>query len=132
MSALTRMIGFVTTGNAEHAKKFYREVLGFRVLNEDEYAIVFDAYGTMLRVAKGRDVTPAQGTVLGWEVDDIHAAVDELVSRGVAFIQFNLPFMQQDSRGVWSPPNGDHVAWFKDPDGNVLSISQHALRPAGR
>ena len=68
---------------------------------------------------------PVLGTVLGWEVDDIHAAIRELMPRGVHFEQFNLPFMKQDEMGVWTPPNGDKVAWFKDPDGNVLSISQH-------
>jgi catechol 2,3-dioxygenase-like lactoylglutathione lyase family enzyme len=79
----------------------------------------------MLRVAKAGDFTPARGTVLGWEVDDIHAAVRDLMSRGVRFEQFNLPFMKQDELGVWSPSNGDQVAWFRDPDGNMLSVSQH-------
>jgi catechol 2,3-dioxygenase-like lactoylglutathione lyase family enzyme len=130
MSPLTRMIGFLITNDADKAKAFYRDVLGFSVLSEDDYAVAFDANGTMLRVNKGREFKPAQGTVLGWEVDDIHAAIGELAPRGVHFEQFGLPFMQQDDLGVWTPPNGDRVAWFKDPDGNVLSISQHANRPA--
>jgi len=130
MSVLTRMIGFVITNDAEKAKTFYGDVLGFRLMNEDEYALSFDANGTMLRVNKGRDFKAAQGTVLGWDVEDIHAAVRELVSRGVRFEQFGLPFMKQDELGVWIPPNGDRVAWFKDPDGNVLSISQHADSPS--
>ena len=125
MSVLTRMIGFVITNDAEKAKAFYGDVLGFRLMNEDEYALSFDANGTMLRVNKGRDFKPAQGTVLGWDVEDIHAAIRELAPRGVQFEQFGLPFMKQDEHGVWTPPNGDRVAWFKDPDGNVLSISQH-------
>jgi catechol 2,3-dioxygenase-like lactoylglutathione lyase family enzyme len=126
---LSRMIGFLTTSDATRATPFYRDVLGFGVVSEDEYAIVFDANGTMLRLNKGRDFKPAQGTVLGWEVDDIHAAIRELSPRGVHFEQFNLPFMKQDELGVWTPPNGDRVAWFKDPDGNVLSISQHVRKP---
>jgi catechol 2,3-dioxygenase-like lactoylglutathione lyase family enzyme len=131
MAVLTRMIGFVITNDAGKAKTFYGDVLGFRLTNDDEYALTFDANGTMLRVNKGSDFKPAPGTVLGWEVEDIHAAIRELAPRGVHFEQFGLPFMEQDELGVWTPPNGDRVAWFKDPDGNVLSISHHA-RTASR
>jgi catechol 2,3-dioxygenase-like lactoylglutathione lyase family enzyme len=130
MALLTRIIAFLITNDSEKATKFYREVLGFGVLGEDEYAVVFDANGTMVRLNKGRDFKPAQGTVLGWEVDDIRGAIRELTLRGVHFEQYNLPFMTQDPQGVWTAPNGDRVAWFNDPDGNVLSISQHARRPS--
>jgi catechol 2,3-dioxygenase-like lactoylglutathione lyase family enzyme len=119
------MIGFVVTSNPEKAKTFYGDVLGFRLISDDNFALVFDANGTMIRVGKGQAFTPAQNTVLGWQVDDIHGAIRELTQRGVHFEQFNLPFMKQDELGVWTAPNGDQVAWFKDPDGNVLSISQH-------
>lgn len=129
MPVLTRMVGFLITTDAPRAASFYRDVLGFRLMSEDDYALTFDANGTMLRVNKGRAFTPAQGTVLGWEVDDVHAAIRELAPRGVHFEQFGLAFMPQDEQGVWAIPNGDQVAWFKDPDGNVLSISQHADRP---
>jgi catechol 2,3-dioxygenase-like lactoylglutathione lyase family enzyme len=129
MAVLTRMIGFLTTNDAARATAFYRDVLGFGLLSEDNYAVVFDANGTMLRINKGRDFTPAHGTVLGWEVEDIYAAVRELTAQGVQFEQFNLPFMKQDELGVWTPDNGDHVAWFRDPDRNLLSISQHQVRP---
>jgi catechol 2,3-dioxygenase-like lactoylglutathione lyase family enzyme len=132
MPALTRMIGFLTTADAARATAFYRDVLGFRLMGEDEYAIVFDANATMIRMNKADGFKPAQGTVLGWDVDDIHAAIRELSARGVHFEQFGLPFMKQDELGVWTPPNGDRVAWFKDPDGNVLSVSQHADRPVAR
>ncbi|MDQ6801054.1 MAG: VOC family protein [Acidobacteriota bacterium] len=130
MALLTRIIGFLVTNDSDRATKFYRDVLGFGVISEDEYAVVLDANGTMIRLNKGRDFKPAPGTVLGWEVDDIDAAIREMAPRGVRFEQFNLPFLQQDQLGVWTPPNGDKVAWFKDPDGNVLSISQHARRPS--
>jgi len=130
MTVLTKMIGFLVTNDAARATTFYRDVLGFGVVSEDEYGVVFDANGTMLRLNKGRDFKPAQGTVLGWEVDDIHAAIRELSPRGVHFEQFNLPSMKQDELGVWTPPSGDRVAWFKDPDGNMLSISQHVRKPA--
>ncbi|MDB4966456.1 MAG: Glyoxalase/bleomycin resistance protein/dioxygenase [Myxococcales bacterium] len=126
MAVLEKMIGFVTTNDVQKARAFYGGVLGFRLTSEDDFAVVFDANGTMLRVAKGRgDFKPAQGTVLGWEVGDIHAAIRELTASGVRFEQFNLPFMKQDEDGVWTPPNGDQVAWFKDPDGNTLSLSHH-------
>ena len=125
MAVLTKMIGFVVTTNPERAKAFYGGVLGFRQVSDDTFAIVFDANGTMIRVAKAQEFTPARSTVLGWEVDDIYAAIRELGPRGVHFEQFNLPFMKQDEFAVWTPPNGDRVAWFKDPDGNTLSISQH-------
>lgn len=125
MPVLSKMVGFVITNRPDEAKKFYGESLGFRLLTDDGFALVFDANGTMLRVGKGQNFVPAQQTVLGWEVEDIHAAIAELRSRGVKFEQFGLPFMKQDDDGVWTPPNGDQVAWFKDPDGNVLSISKH-------
>lgn len=125
MTVLTNMVGFLVVDDAGKAKAFYGDVLGFRFMSEDEHALVFDANGTMLRINKGRDFKPAQGTVLGWAVEDIYAAIRELTSRGVQFEQFNLPFMKQDEHGVWMPPSGDRVAWFRDPAGNVLSISQH-------
>jgi catechol 2,3-dioxygenase-like lactoylglutathione lyase family enzyme len=127
MAVLTRMIGFVNTSQPEKAKAFYGGVLGFRPATDDDFALVFDANGTMIRVVKSQQpFTPAPGTVLGWQVDDIRAAIRELTSRGVHFEQFNLPYMKQDELGVWTAPGGGGlVAWFKDPDGNVLSISQH-------
>lgn len=128
MPVLTKMIGFLTTSNPEEAKAFYADTLGFHQLSEDDFAIVFDANGTTIRVGKAQSFTPAQGTVLGWEVADIHAAIRELTAEGVRFEQFNLPFLKQDEHGVWTPPNGDQVAWFKDPDGNVLSISRHGAK----
>ena len=130
MPILSKMIGFVTTNEADKARAFYETSLGFRLIADDQFALVFDANGTMLRVGKGRTLPPAPGTVLGWEVGDIHAAIRELTARGVRFEQWNQPFMKQDADGVWTPPGGDQVAWFKDPDGNVLSISCHVNRPA--
>src|SRR5262245_12623576 len=106
MAVLTKMIGFVSTSDAAKALAFYGDVLGFRLLTDDPFALVFDANGTMLRVAKGRTSPPAPGTALGWQVEDIHGAVRELVDRGVTFEQWNLPFMKQDEQGVWDAPGG--------------------------
>jgi len=125
MAVLTKMVGFVTTTDPAAARRFYEEQLGFRFVSEDDFAVVFDANGTTLRAGKAQTFTPAQGTILGWEVPDIRAAIAELSGRGVHFEQFGLPFLQQDAAGVWTAPNGDEVAWFKDPAGNVLSISRH-------
>ena len=129
MSILTRMVGFVTTTAPDRAKVFYGDVLGFTFLGDDGFALSFDAHGTRLRVAKTRAFTPSPATVLGWEVDDIVAAVQALAARGVQFEQFNLPFLTQDALGIWTAPTGDRVAWFKDPDGNTLSLSCHTPRP---
>jgi len=122
MPTLSRMVGFVTTAKPERAKKFYAGSLGFAFRHEDDFALVFDANGTMLRVVKAGSFTPAIGTVLGWQVDDIYEAIDELVPRGVRFEQYGLPFMPQDEHGVWNASPDDRVAWFKDPDGNILAL----------
>jgi catechol 2,3-dioxygenase-like lactoylglutathione lyase family enzyme len=122
---LTKMVGFVTTTDPTKAKAFYAGVLGFRLVGDDDFALVFDANGTMVRIVKARSHTPAQGTVLGWQVDDIVAQLRALVARGAKFEQFGMSFMPQDADGIWTAPSGDRVAWFKDPDGNVLSLSHH-------
>jgi hypothetical protein len=95
-----------------------------KFLRDDGFALVFDMNGVMLRVAKTKSFTPAPGTVLGWEATDIGAAMNKLERQGLAFERY--PNMGQDERGVCTFPNGDKVAWFKDPDGNVLSLSHHA------
>lgn len=129
MSLLTRMVGFVTTTAPDRARTFYGDMLGFTFVGDDGFALSFDAHGTRLRVAKAQAFTPSPATVLGWEVADIVATVKELGARGVQFEQFNLPFLKQDALGIWTAPNGDRVAWFKDPDGNTLSVSCHTSRP---
>jgi catechol 2,3-dioxygenase-like lactoylglutathione lyase family enzyme len=123
---MKRVITFLQTKNPEAAIPFYRDTLGFKYLRDDGFALVFDMDGVMLRIGKAREFTPAPGTVLGWEAEDMGAAVEELVGKGVTFERYS--FMQQDERGIQTFPGGDQVAWFKDPDGNVLSISHHVVR----
>jgi catechol 2,3-dioxygenase-like lactoylglutathione lyase family enzyme len=118
------VVTFLMTQNPDAAIGFYRDTLGFNYLRDDGFALVFNMNGVMLRIGKMPAFTPAQNTVLGWESSDIAAAVDSLVQKGVVFQHY--PNMGQDERGICSFPTGDKVAWFKDPDGNVLSISQHA------
>ena len=124
MTKLDNMVGFAMTTKPEEAKAFYGEKLGLTFVRDDGFALVFDAHGTMLRIAKAQKFTPAQGTILGWEVHDITAAVKDLASAGVSFERYD--FMKPDADGIVTFPTGDKVAWFKDPDGNVLSLSQHA------
>jgi catechol 2,3-dioxygenase-like lactoylglutathione lyase family enzyme len=116
---------FVATARAAEARAFYADVLGLRLLPEDQFALEFVGGGTTLRVARVEQVQPAGYTVLGWTVPDIQAAVADLAARGVQFERFP-DFMQQDAQGVWAAPGGAHVAWFKDPDGNTLSVTQPA------
>ncbi len=123
MLAKFPIVAFVATSDASRAKAFYGGVLGLPLISEDEFAVVFDAHGTMLRVAIVGEVVLAPYTVLGWDVDDIAATVRGLATAGVQFERY--PWMEQDKIGIWSAPSGAKVAWFKDPDGNVLSVSQH-------
>ena len=103
---------------------FYRDTLGLRFLGDElPFAIVFDANGIMLRLVIAKKLPPAFGTVLGWQVPDAVAAVKRLMRAGVEFERYEL--MKQDELGIWTTPTGAKVAWFKDPDGNVLSVSQH-------
>ena len=115
-------IAFVPTTRAEEARAYFVDVLGLRLEADDGFALVFDAGGTMLRVVRVEQHTPAGYTILGWGVDDIHASVDELSGRGVSFERYG--FLEQDAAGVWTAPGGTLVAWFKDPDGNTLSLTQ--------
>jgi catechol 2,3-dioxygenase-like lactoylglutathione lyase family enzyme len=117
------VVTFLTTRNPEAAIAFYRDKLGLTYLRDDGFALVFDMNGVMLRINKAKSFTPAQGTVLGWEARDIRSTLKQLERRGLSFERY--PNMGQDANGVCTFPNGDKVAWFKDPDGNVLSISQH-------
>jgi len=113
-------IAFVATANAEAAISFYRDVLGLTFVADDPFAIVFDLNGTVLRIAKVESLTPAQYAVLGWQVDNIEATVKGLAEKGVTFERY--PHMEQDDLGIWTSP-GARIAWFKDPDGNTLSLT---------
>jgi catechol 2,3-dioxygenase-like lactoylglutathione lyase family enzyme len=121
--AAAEVMTFIVTRDRAVAQKFYSEVLGFRQLSEDDFAVVFDLNGTLLRISTVADHKPPMHTVLGWKVPDIVAAVTTLKSRGVTFNIY--PGFGQDELGIWSAP-GSHnkVAWFLDPDGNNLSVAQ--------
>jgi catechol 2,3-dioxygenase-like lactoylglutathione lyase family enzyme len=116
------IVAFVATARPDVAQGFYQDVLGLKLVERDSYALVFDAGGTMLRVVIVDSFDPQGFTVLGWGVADIAATVRELSARGVEFKRFE--FMQQDDLGIWHAPEGSQVAWFADPDGNTLSLTQ--------
>jgi catechol 2,3-dioxygenase-like lactoylglutathione lyase family enzyme len=125
MSLLTSasIMAFVATTDAARAKTFYHGLLGLRLVSDEQFALVFDAAGIILRVQKVKEVRQAQYTALGWSVPDIAAKVEELEKVGVQFERYGLP--GQDEKGIWTPPGSTtKVAWFKDPDGNVLSLTQ--------
>jgi catechol 2,3-dioxygenase-like lactoylglutathione lyase family enzyme len=119
-----RIVAFLTTTDYARARAFYVDKLGLEFIREDQFAMVLRANENMVRVVKAQQLVPVTGTVLGWEVSDIARVVRELESRGIIFEKY--PWVK-DNRGlgIWTTPNGDQVAWFKDPDGNVLSVSEH-------
>lgn len=119
-------IAFIPTANADAARTFYEQTLGLTFVSDDQFALVFrlGAAQTMLRVVRVQgDFTPAPFTIFGWEVDDVDATVAELGGKGIEFLRFG--YFKQEANGVWLAPGGAAVAWFKDPDGNTLSLSHH-------
>lgn len=121
------LMAFIVITNPERAQSFYADTLGLDFLKNDGFALVFASNGTMLRAGIAETVTPSQSTVLGWEVTDISAAATKLAQAGVEFRR--LQGRGQDELGIWTAPDGSKVAWFQDPDGNWLSISQHQYGP---
>jgi catechol 2,3-dioxygenase-like lactoylglutathione lyase family enzyme len=123
----SKPIILIPTTNKDQAKEFYQNVLGLSFESDDGFALVFDSGGIMLRISSVRELTPHEFAVLGWEVPDIAAAIRGLVEKGVEFERYDFPWMTQDEDGAWTAPDGTKVAWFKDPDGNLLSVTQHAV-----
>jgi catechol 2,3-dioxygenase-like lactoylglutathione lyase family enzyme len=121
MLANADVMCFVASTDAARARAFYEGTLGLRLVADEQYAPVFDANGKMLRVQRVESLTPQPFTWLGWRVDDIAATVRDLAARCVVFEHYGLP--QQDDLGIWDS-GGGRVAWFKDPDGNLLSLTQ--------
>jgi catechol 2,3-dioxygenase-like lactoylglutathione lyase family enzyme len=116
------LVAFVATRDLETAGAFYGSTLRLPLIQADEFARVYDAYGTQLRVTLVGSLAEAPYTVLGWRVEDIAQTIAELQGAGVGFKRF--AGMDQDADGVWVAPGGTLVAWFSDPDGNILSLQQ--------
>ena len=115
-------IAFLATTQADRARTFYADTLGLRLLDDDQFSIVFAVGDNTLRIQKVSALTPQPFTSLGWMVEDIRGVVKELAGRQVVFERY--PFLAQDDPGIWATPGGAAVAWFKDPDGNLLSLTQ--------
>ena len=122
------LTAFVASARPARAKRFYRDTLGLRLVSEDRFALVFDCKGVQLRIQKVGELEPHPFTALGWTVPAIRRRVAAFGKRGVAFERY--PFLEQDDLGVWHAPSGAKVAWFKDPDGNLLSLTE--APPSGR
>ena len=116
------LVAFVAATDLGRARAFYEQTLGLRVVEHNDFACVLDAHGTMLRVTAVPKVAQPGYTVLGWQVGDIAASVRELTASGISFLRFDG--MNQDEDGIWTTPGGARVAWFADPDGNTLSLTQ--------
>jgi catechol 2,3-dioxygenase-like lactoylglutathione lyase family enzyme len=119
------IVAFVPTRNRQKARPYYEKTLGLSFVSDDQFALVFDANGVTVRVVDVSTVPgfePLPFTILGWSVRDIVKTVKGLGKKGVKFERY--PGMQQDQNGVWTSPSGAKVAWFKDPDGNVLSVTE--------
>jgi catechol 2,3-dioxygenase-like lactoylglutathione lyase family enzyme len=116
-----KVVGFIPTKNFRRAKAFYATKLGLRFVAQDEFALVLESNGTTIRIARVNDFKPFGFTILGWKVKDVRKTTASLQKRGIRFERF--PFLEQDEQGIWTAPGGTLVAWFKDPDGNVLSLS---------
>jgi catechol 2,3-dioxygenase-like lactoylglutathione lyase family enzyme len=125
MLAHANVVAFVPTRDPARSRAFYEDTLGLKFVSEDPFALVFNANGVMLRIANVSTVPrfePAPFTILGWHVPNAKDAVAELARRGVVCERF--PGMNQSPPGVWTSPSGAKIAWFKDPDGNILSVTE--------
>jgi catechol 2,3-dioxygenase-like lactoylglutathione lyase family enzyme len=122
MVGTSKLMAFAPARDLERAKIFYKNVLGLRFVRQDDFAIVLNACGTMVRVAKIREFEPASYTILGWQISNIERMVEKLQARGVRFERYE--FMKQDQHGIWTSPSKAKIAWFRDPDGNVLSLTE--------
>jgi len=122
MLADKKLKAFIPTVMPKKAKTFYRDVLGLKLLSEDEYALEFDANGILLRVTTVPSLKPHEFTVLGWNVPDISSLITLMNNKGIICEKY--AFLKQDDQGIWTAPGGAKVAWFKDPDGNLLSLTE--------
>jgi catechol 2,3-dioxygenase-like lactoylglutathione lyase family enzyme len=118
------LVGFIPVTDLSQARSFYVDTLGLALLEDTPIALVVDANGTSVRLALVDGLRPQPFTVAGWLVADIAGVVDALSAAGVAFQRFEG--MDQDDRGIWTTPGGGRVAWFRDPDGNTLSVTEEA------
>lgn len=123
MTSDSKIIGFIPTRDVDNALNFYRDILGLHFVSDDAFAIVMDSNGITVRLVRIEEFTPAPYTILGWQVEDIESTVKQLAAKGLTFQRYS--FLDQNKDGIWTAPSGAKIAWFHDPDGNTLSLSQH-------
>ncbi len=124
LSSATPM-GFLLVTDRPRARAFYEDVLSLSFVAEDDFALVLRSGPIHLRLTTMDSFSAADHTVFGWQVTNIETAVEALTAKGVAFERYPFFGDAQGENGIWSAPGGDRVAWFRDPDGNLLSLSQH-------
>jgi len=122
MLAKEKLEAFLATSDAGRARAFFEGVLGLTFVEDNEYLVMFETASARLNLQKTDVVKPPFGTAVGWQVKDLRGTIRGLMDRGVAFERYEN--MAQDDLAIWSPAPGVGVAWFKDPDGNLLSLSQ--------
>ena len=118
----SNVVAFLATSDSHRARTFYESILGLRLAGDEPFALVFDANGVMIRIQKVETVVPAPYTALGWQVADVASTIQRLAANGVVLERY--PWLEQNDLGVWRSPSGARIAWFKDPDGNVLALTQ--------
>lgn len=124
MRSEQNLFTFVPVTDGDRAKAFYEGVLKLTVLEETPFAVVLKVPGGTLRLAKTPEFNPQPFSLVGWVVPDLAADMAQLRESGVTFEQF--PGLPQDEAGVWTVPDGTQICWFRDPDGNLLSLTQEA------
>ena len=129
MLRTAKLTAFLPSAQPERAKQFYGNTLGLRLVSDDQFAVVFDCAGIQLRIQKVETFQPHAFTALGWQVPSIRKSVSALAKKGIVFERYG--FLEQDEQGVWQAPSWAKVAWFKDPEGNLLSLTETSL-PARR
>jgi catechol 2,3-dioxygenase-like lactoylglutathione lyase family enzyme len=118
------VMGFIPTRDFARARAFYVDLLGLAAVSEDDFALEVASGNTHIRITKVEEFTPFPFTIFGWRVPDIVSTVRALAAKGLIFERYH--FLQQDEDDIWTAPGGTKVAWFRDPDGNTLSLSQHS------
>jgi catechol 2,3-dioxygenase-like lactoylglutathione lyase family enzyme len=118
------LVAFLPSEDLDRSIGFFTDVLGLRLVDRSDFAVAYRVGGVTLRITKVGDLRPQPFTILGWQVADLRVRIDELRLKGVAFLRYDG--LEQDEQGIWTTPTGDLVAWFHDPDGNVLSLTELA------
>src|SRR5262245_58961498 len=125
MLGTAKIVAFAATVDGDRSRTFYQDLLGLAFIQEDDFALVFDAGGVQLRIQKVRSLTPQPHTLQGWSVPSIDDVVSPLLAKGVVMERYG--FLEQDEYGVWVSPSGAKIAWVKDPDGNLISVTEPPL-----